>query len=133
MFDWKGPQPSDDQLYNPKASPSFNAFMSCVEALYTNEGLIFITMKKKQDRPNVEIMDAMGRVFNGDDANEAVLVYSYHHFEDDGEVRTVDCLELSGKITKKYFEEEVLNKIGFRSWKYDNDECWNEGRYVCRD
>lgn len=134
MFDWKGPQPSDDQLYDPNAPPAFNAFMSCIEILHTNEGLIFITMKKKQERANVEAMDYMGRLFdNGDAVHDGVLVYSYHHFEDDGEIRTVDCLELSGKLTKKYFASEVLSPTGFRAEKYDTDKCWAEGSYVCPD
>jgi hypothetical protein len=131
-FEWKENAP--EELTKPDGPESivsnFGAFKYAIEMLYTAEGMIFITFKKREDRPYVKIHDPMGHLMDyGKAPVEGVMVYSYYFMEDDGKCRETDCLELGTVITKEYFEKEVRNQLGFRDSKYEYHKFFEGGAF----
>lgn len=129
-FTWKSDAPEALRCNDGPSSmvSDLLAFMHSVKMLYTAEGLIFVTFNRKHDRPHTVISDIMGHIADsGSHAYDGVMVYAYHYLEDDGSVRTNDCMELSTIITKEYFESQVENNPGFRALIYDDDQYFPGG------
>jgi hypothetical protein len=130
FFEWEENAPKE--LTNEDGPVSlfsnFYAFKSAVEMLYTAEGLIFVTFKKREDRPYVKILDSRSDLMYFMKAPvEGVMVYPYYFMENDGSIQKKKCLEVDTVITKEYFEKEVRNQLGFRDSKYENNKFFEGG------
>jgi hypothetical protein len=135
LFEWNEDTPESVKNGGDPWSiiSNITAFRDAIEMMYTAEGVIFLTLKKREDRPYVRINDPLLHLTKcRTGAVEGVISCTYYMVVCKC-VEKVPCLNFDIVMTKECFEKEIKDHPGFRDAVYHSMKHGTTGRYAYKD